>query len=672
MANYTHLSGLNVQGAVETSIQGKLIGSVVDMPEASSQNEGLTILYMGPTGVYIQGKYYVSDGRNWSLSAANPTTMTVDSELSSTSTNPVQNKVIKAELDAKIPASGAYDADSSTITFNAASGAQLFQVTGIESGGEQYSLEVDYTGASDLSGIIVTATPISGATATVQGITNSEGKAFLTVVQNATYRITSYKSSYAFSSTPEVSCTDLITTTSISCYVPGIITITVTDEKISVVGRTITATANGQATRTKTIASGQTSVTFSLPAGTWTFKSDYPSGAVDSTSITQVVEDNGVYSGTISILYKIVYGVRIEVNNSSSRIRVSYPSTIFGQTNAAAGFTSAIGMSTLGGWEGCPLISGIKRQTVSSSLKNPSESDFTDVTDKRSFVSGSSTTDVFTYFPTWWVKMTNDGTNIDYAFSSEQIDSTWKDYAGSVGSNRVGHFRLGCYCSPVTSAVKSYAGVKSKGISLSNAITYTQTDRGAGFDLMTWYQWTYIIMLMIAIYKTTDLQNALGDGVTNGSQSSQSPMKFANDYGMYGSPGSGSGGTEVVFFWLHNIYGDYWQWVGGAHVDSSYRLETNTGYSSTSSFDKTALFTPVSRGGSNGYVKTVSGTTDTGFFPSEVTGSSSTYFADFAHILSSSFLTVGGGYNEGSKCGPFYVYPMSASFEYAVRLSYRL
>ena len=101
MANYTHLSSISVKGSIRTSLQGKLIGTFDTMPEASSQNEGLTILYTGPTGTYVQGRYYVSDGVNWSLSAASPDMITVDSALSDTSTNPVQNKVIKEALDAK-------------------------------------------------------------------------------------------------------------------------------------------------------------------------------------------------------------------------------------------------------------------------------------------------------------------------------------------------------------------------------------------------------------------------------------------------------------------------------------------------------------------------------------------------------------------------------------------
>ena len=596
--------------------------------------------------------------------------LTFDSTPTNGSTNPVTSAGIYSTVNTKVPASGTYDADTSTITFKAASGTQLFQVTGIEGGGVSFTLKVTYTGAPDVSGISVTATPVTGATATVQGTTNSSGVAYLSVKQNATYKITSSKTGYTFTSEPEVSCTDLTTETSISCYVPGTVTITVTDEKASVVGRTVTATASGQTTQTKTVASGQTSVTFSLPAATWTFTTDYPSGATGSTSFTQTVANNGTYSGTISVVYNIVYGVRIAVGTSDPKARVSYPTTIFSQTNAAASFAKGTGPDNLGGWAGCALISGIKRQTVSSTKTNPTESDFTDVADKRSAVAGSSTLDVVTYFPTWWVKMTNDGTNIDFAFSMERIDSTWQDYAGSVGTNRVGHFRLGCFCSPVSSAVKSYGGTKSATISLTNAIAYTQTNRGAGFDLMTWYQWTYIAMLMTAIFGTTDLQSVLGNGNSSGSQSSQPALTFTNNYGMYGTTANKT--SQMAFFWLQNIYGDYWQWVGGAHANSSRQLETNTGYSSTSSWDKTGLSTALSSD-LNGAIDKVVGTTDAGFFPASTSGSYTTYFADYGFVIASYFPRVGGHYYYDTTCGPFFAYfDNYASDTNAVRLSYRL
>lgn len=538
-------------------------------------------------------------------------------------------------------------------------------------GGAKAKLKVQYAGISDLSEIKCTITP-TGSVGTVASMTtSSDGGLVFDVEAAATYKITSVKDGVGFDSEPVVSCNDLVTTApTINCYVPGVVTVTVTDAKASVYGRVVTATCDGQTTQTKTVeASGSTgTVTFSLPAGEWTLSVDYPDGATGGESKTQTVEVNQTYEVSLAVVYTVVFGARIAVSTADPVSRVSYPATIFGQTNSAYGKTSCTNASNtfaINGWDGCALISGIKRQTLSGTT-------WTDVTDKRIAVAGSSSQEVYTYFPTWWFKMTNDGTNIDFAFSNNQIDETWQDYAGSVGTNRLGHFRLGCFCTPSSSAVLSYGGTKSAAITLTNAITYTQSKKGAGWDLMTWYQWTYIAALMTLMFKTTDLQAALGNGVSNGSQSSQPALTYTNDYGMYGDTSGTT--TQMAFFWLQNIYGDYWQWCGGAKIDSSCRLMTCTGYSSTtdSDFDKTQLSPTKSAGAVNGAIKTVVGTTDAGFFPTDSSGSYTTYFADRGLVFASTFPLVGGYYSDGTSCGPFCAnFYNSAGSTFAVRPSYR-
>lgn len=103
MTGYTHLSSISVQGAIDSSAQGRLIGSFSELPAPSTLNQGQIVLYTGATtNEYTKGKYYVSNGTKWVISDASPSTVTVDSTLSDSSTNPVQNKVIKAALDGKV------------------------------------------------------------------------------------------------------------------------------------------------------------------------------------------------------------------------------------------------------------------------------------------------------------------------------------------------------------------------------------------------------------------------------------------------------------------------------------------------------------------------------------------------------------------------------------------
>ena len=101
MTDFTHLSDVKVQGKVESSTQGGMIGSFTTLPPASALNSGCIALYTGAAGEYIPGRFYRSNGSSWT--AADNINPPVDGELSETSTNPLQNKVLKTYLDDKMP-----------------------------------------------------------------------------------------------------------------------------------------------------------------------------------------------------------------------------------------------------------------------------------------------------------------------------------------------------------------------------------------------------------------------------------------------------------------------------------------------------------------------------------------------------------------------------------------
>ena len=366
-----------------------------------------------------------------------------------------------------------------------------------------------------------------------------------------------------------------------------------------------------------------------------------------------------------------VYGCEIAVGEPDPYTRVSYPTEIFGYANGAAGITnpaSGTGELCMGDWDGCNLISGIKRQVNDGT-------GWVD-TDKRSAVGGTTGTDVMTYVPTWWFRMENDGTKITLAFSDTKIDGEWQDYAGSVGLDRKGYFRIGCY-GGYLSGGKLYSRGNTKptiGTRIAYFIDYAKA-RGTGYDIMTWYQWTYLAALAVLLYKSTDLQAAMASGYVSGSEvQSETALTFYNDYGMAGST---STTQQMAFFWIQNLWGNIGQFVGGAKTDSSYRLMTCTGYSSTadSDFDKPSL-SPSLNDYVYGDISKVVGTTDAGFFPTDCSGSYTTYFADRGYVDSSSFPSVGGHSSSGEYAGPFNAFFNRSASEttsyIGSRLSYRL
>ena len=68
MPEYTNLSDVIVDGRIESSAQGGVMGSFAVMPTASALNENCIVLYTGTTGTYVSGRFYrcVESGGSYS------------------------------------------------------------------------------------------------------------------------------------------------------------------------------------------------------------------------------------------------------------------------------------------------------------------------------------------------------------------------------------------------------------------------------------------------------------------------------------------------------------------------------------------------------------------------------------------------------------------------------
>lgn len=96
MASSTFYNDIEVKGIVKTSLAGKLIGTVTEMPAASSKNSGCAVLYEGASGTYVPGTIYLSNGSSW---VAQGKTVTVDSTVTDGSTNPVSGDAVYGAID---------------------------------------------------------------------------------------------------------------------------------------------------------------------------------------------------------------------------------------------------------------------------------------------------------------------------------------------------------------------------------------------------------------------------------------------------------------------------------------------------------------------------------------------------------------------------------------------
>ncbi len=339
-----------------------------------------------------------------------------------------------------------------------------------------------------------------------------------------------------------------------------------------------------------------------------------------------------------------IYGVKISKSNSDPSGRVTY-------IDDAEGFTPIVnsaGTFDMGSWAGCDLISGIKPMSKAGSV-------WTEL-DKRT-LSGcptSTSADALVEVPTWYLSFDNDDDYIYIRFSEKKQDDTYDDLASRLGGERIGMFHWGMFHGLISSSkLYSYSGATP---TVSQSITtfsnYAKA-RGTGYDLITYYQATYLIALMVLLFKSTDGQSTLGKGLTNSGSAAQSRSKltFTNDYGMYGYPSDAT--KPVSFFWIHDFWGNIYDWVGCAKTDSSSRLMTIIdGYSSVTESNFTLVSPNTPTGTRSGYVSDVVGTNGAGFLPKTCSGSSTTFWCDGGDVHASYFPLWGGYWSNGDNAGP--------------------
>ena len=370
-------------------------------------------------------------------------------------------------------------------------------------------------------------------------------------------------------------------------------------------------------------------------------------------------------SGEVKPSYK-VYGFQIDMSDDSKLYSVSYPKTIFGQLNGASFIeTPAFGAAEgcLNDWEGCPLISGIKRQTG-----NPTKG-WTDVADKRAAISGSSEDQVVTFVPTWFMRVEQAGSIMLVAFSQTQLDSQWKDYSGSVGSERKGFFRVGCFNS--RSDGKSYAGSTWLSGDTSTAISKVQS-LGEGADIWTKHHCFYLMALAILLYKSVDLFNQLAHGATGNMQTDQQDTIYTNDYGIAGTLTNYT--TQMSFFWIRDFWNTGGQLLGGVWLTSDYRILGTNGYMSSQESDfvddlvEAPTFSTTSPTG--GAVRRMKGTTEAPFFPVEFTDADTTKTQFYTNSVYQKF---GTSYNKQYhflRIGPNGIFPPDGSPLYLLNVYY--
>lgn len=395
--------------------------------------------------------------------------------------------------------------------------------------------------------------------------------------------------------------------------------------------------------------------TFTLPEGrylvsvvTWgtvTGVTDAP--VVPATSAEQIIEV--IVSG-----YK-KWTVIIDESNSNPLSCCTYADDAAGMTKGSSDWDEIFG------YKPCVFYQGSVYKYL-----NPNDfTKFEDGTDATSYItnSGDAGYDVMIEFPRMGLTMSKSGTQVTISLTNNPNDSNFEYRAHKRGSTQKNAFYLGAYdaCQSLASGVSgstigSISG-KSPLVSppLTQFINYAHL-RGSGYEIMAFYQWTYVQCLYTLKYGNLNSQATFGLGVTSASNSTNSGL--LDDQGMnYGILATGS--NPVKLFGLENIWGNVYQWLSGLYSGTNtYTLFTTTDNFGTNT-SVTAWEYNVSSGVTrdvSGYITKVQGTNDGGFIISASGGSSSMYFSDRGGLDSGDFPIVGGCWNDSDRAGVFLCY----------------
>lgn len=205
---------------------------------------------------------------------------------------------------------------------------------------------------------------------------------------------------------------------------------------------------------------------------------------------------------------------------------------------------------------------------------------------------------------------------------------------------------------------RSISGVSATGSkSLNNWRTYAR-NQGSGYENFYWDLLILLQSLFVIQFKNLDSQNAMGYGWCNGS--GYTTGGTLNTKGM-NYCASGTANAQMKWLGIEDFWGSRRTWIDGAYILSTRNLATidstnpNVDYNGSGTGYTDRGYTLAST--SSGYTKRIMGENCSGFVPTDVGGSSSTYYCDSGRVRGAGYVpNFGGSFSSTTYVGAFYVY----------------
>lgn len=371
-----------------------------------------------------------------------------------------------------------------------------------------------------------------------------------------------------------------------------------------------------------------------LTNGTTYYISVFPkseSGAIN-TEATQIVECTPKSFST--------WTVKIDQSNSNPLTCCTYADSAVGMTKGSSEWDDIFG------YKPCIMKDGVVQGYL-----NPN--DFTKYENGTPAPITDINYDVMIEFPRMGLDISTSGEVITIKLTNAKNDSNFQYLAHKRGNVQKDYFYLGAYLATGSS---NKLGSNSEfaplvNTSLTDFINYAH-NRGSGYEIMAFYQWTYVQALYVMKYGNLNSQVALGRGYTRGS--SNQITGTTNTLGMcYGNPDSGT--DRMKLFGLEDLWGNAYQSISGLYSSNRNLLTTTDNFgvdTSVSSWEYN-----VSSGVTSdvvGYISKSQGTNNGGFVIKVENGSSTTYYSDYSYLIAFRFAVVGGFWNDGDHAGVFY------------------
>lgn len=351
-------------------------------------------------------------------------------------------------------------------------------------------------------------------------------------------------------------------------------------------------------------------------------------GAIN-TEATQIVKCTPMAFST--------WTVKIDQSNSNPLTCCTYADSAVGMNKASSEW------DTIFGYKPCIMQNG----NVVGYL-NPN--DFSKYEDGSTAPITDSNYDVMIEFPRRGLNISTSGDIVSVSLTDNPNDSNFQYLAHKRGNVQKDYFYLGAYV--MTSGYRSVSGQSPLvNVNLTDFITNTHSTRGSGYEIMAFYQHTYIQALYILKYGNLNSQQALGRGYIRGSSAQTTGV--TNTKGM--CYGSSSTTDRVKLFGLEDFWGNVYQWLGGLYSDNNRNLLTTTDNFGTNTSTSAWEYNVPSEVSSNiaNWVSKVQGGNNSGFVVKEVSGSATTFFCAFGYLYANCFPYVGGYWDDGDGVGVF-------------------